>query len=261
MLKSNMTLVFQFIILSSILLPAFGQGTVPPSTASAEEAASRLVKMHEAWGPGASTPNTSLSLREASREGTIIKLRMSATGLSKQGMYTLVQWPVTQREPSAVLSGITFDETGLAVCAGSPGTCGSPDKPNDPIDVVLKPVPGEPSRLALISSDQSTKLYAKIVPIPLKDEDKGCSVEAVLLTPGSELVAIEATGFPSNTDIVMDTDSEGERHGGKAKTDANGRYVSAILPFKQGLARGTAKVSLKAAGCSPSVSFLWGRRN
>jgi hypothetical protein len=115
--------------------------------------------------------------------------------------------------------------------------------------------------LALISADQSIKIFAKIVPIPLRGEDKGCSVEAVLLTPGSELVAVEAIGFPPNTDIAMDTDSEGERHGGKAKTDANGRYVSAILPYKQGLARGTAKVRLKSAGCSPSVSFPWGRRD
>jgi len=260
MSKSNITLVFRFIALS-IVLPAFGQGTAAPSTASVEETASRLVKMHDVWGPKASTPNMSLSLREASREGPMIRIRMYATGLPKQGIYTLFQWPVTQREPSQSLGGITFDESGLAVCAGTPGTCGTPDKPNDPIDVVLKPVPGEPSRLALISADQAIKLYAKIVPIPLKGEDKGCSVEAVLLTPGFELVAIEATGFPPNTDIVMDTDSEGERHGGKARTDTNGRYISAILPYKQGLARGTAKVTLKASGCSPSVTFPWGRRN
>ncbi len=186
---------------------------------------------------------------------------MYATGLPKDGVYTLLTWPVTQRGPSESLRGITFDESGLAVCAGTPGTCGSPDKPNDPIDVVLKPVPGEPSRLALISADQSIKVFAKIVPIPLRGEDQGCSVEAVLLTPGSELVAIEATGFPANTDVVLDTELEGERHGGKAKIDANGRYMSAVLPFKQGLAHGTAKVSLKAAQCSPSVSFPWGRRN
>jgi hypothetical protein len=259
--KSNRTLIFRFIIFGSIVMPALGQGTAAASTASAVETASRLVKMHEAWGPGASTPNRSLSLKEASREGSVIRIRMYATGLPKHDVYTLLTWPVTQRGPSESLRGVTFDESGLAVCAGTPGTCGTPDKPNDPSDVVLKPVPGEPSRLALISADQAIKLYAKIVPIPLKGEDKGCSVEAVLLTPGSELVAIEATGFPANTDVVMDTESEGERHGGKAKTDSNGRYVSAILPYKQGLARGTAKVTLKSAGCSPAVSFPWGRRN
>ena len=72
----------------------------------------------------------------------------------------------------------------------------------------MQPVPGEPSRLALISFDQTLKVYAKIVAIPQKGEDKGCSVEATLLTPGAELVVIEATGFPANADIVMDSDSE-----------------------------------------------------
>jgi hypothetical protein len=241
-------------------LPAFGQGTAP-SKASAEEAASHLVKMHEAWGPAANTPNTSLSLKEISREGSIVKFRMHATGLPKQGIYTLIQWPVTEREPTAVLRGVTFDKTGLAVCAGRPSTCGTADKPNDPIDVAVKPVPGEPSRVALISSDQTIKVYAKVVAIPLKGEDKGCGIEAVLLTPGSELMAIESSGFPANTDVVMNSDSEGEHHEARGKTDASGRYVSAVLPFKQGLARGTAKVSLKSAACSPSVSFPWGRRN
>ena len=94
-----------------------------------------------------------------------------------------------------------------------------------------------------------------------KGEDKGCSVKATLLTPGSELVEIEGAGFAAKADISMDSDSEGERHSGKGKTDASGAYTSAILPYKQGVARGTAKVSLKSAGCSPSVSFPWGKRN
>ncbi len=250
--------VFRFIVLASIALPALGQGTTAPS--GTEDAVNRLVKEHQAWGPAASTPNTSLSLKEASREGSIIRLRMYATGLPKEGTYTLMTWPVTQRGPGESLRGVTFDESGLAVCAGTPGTCGG-NKPNDPIDLALRPVPGEPARFGVVSMDGSIKVFAKIVPLPLKGEDKGCSVEAVLLTPGSELVLIEGTGFPPNSDIALDSESEGERHGGKAKTDADGRYVSGILPYKQGVARGTTKVNLKASGCSPSVSFPWGKRN
>jgi hypothetical protein len=252
--------ILRFIILGSIVLPIFGQGTAVPSTPSAEETASRLVKMHDAWGPKASTPNMSLSLKEASREGPVIKIRMYATGLPKDGIYTLVTWPVMARGPAASLRGITFDESGLAVCAGTPGTCGTPDKPNDPIDLDFKPVPGEPSRVGLISADQSVKVFAKLVPIPLRGEDKGCSVEAVLLTPGSEVVLIEGTGFQPNSEVVMDSESGGERHGAKSNTDANGRYVSAILPYKPGLARGTASVYLKSAACSPSVNVPWGPR-
>ncbi len=59
----------------------------------------------------------------------------------------------------------------------------------------------------------------------------------------------------------MDSDSDGERRGEKGKADVNGRYVTAVVPFLQGKTRGTDKVRPKSAGCSPSVSFPWGRRN
>ncbi|MDP8988800.1 MAG: hypothetical protein M3N41_01800 [Acidobacteriota bacterium] len=258
-MSKTSALFFRFVVLASIALPALGQGTAAPS--GTEDAVNRLVKAHQAWGPAASTPHTSLLLKEASREGPVIRIRMYATGLPKEGTYTLITWPVTQRGPEESLRGVTFDESGLLVCAGTPGTCGSPDKPNDPIDLALRPVPGEPARFGLVSMDGSIKVFAKIVPLPLKGEDKGCSVEAVLLTPGTELVLIEGTGFPPNSDIILGSESEGERHAGKAKTDADGRYVSGILPYKQGVAGGTTKVNLKSAVCSPSVSFPWGKRN
>jgi len=61
------------------------------------------------------------------------------------------------------------------------------------------------------------------------------------------------------TELEMESDSEGERHGEKKKADADGRYVSAMLPYKQGSPRGTLKVTLKSAGCSPSIKVPWVR--
>jgi len=185
-----------------------------------------------------------------------------AEGVAKDKAYSLLAWPVTQKGPSKVLSGVTLDASGLAICAGTPGTCGSADKPNDPIDLKLRPVPGEPVRLGLISEDGATKVFAKVVPIPLRGEDRGCVVEGVLLTPSAELVLIEGSGFPANGDLMMDSNSEGERHAGKAKADQDGRYTTAVLPYKQeGPSHGTLKVTLKSAGCSPSVEVPWGRHN
>lgn len=179
---------------------------------------------------------------------------------SKDGVYSIVAWPVTQKVPIEVQRGVTLDASGLAICAGMPGTCGSADKPDDPIDLAFSPAPGEPLRLGLVSADGATKVYAKTVPVSLRGEDRGCTVDATLLTPGAELVLIEGSGFPANSEVTADTNSEGERHGGKGKVDADGRYVTAILPAKQGVKAGTAKVNLNSAKCSPSVTFAWGRR-
>lgn len=226
---------------------------------SAEESAANLTRMHQAWGEKASSPGTSLIIKEASRSGNTVRFRLTATGVPKDSVFTLVAWPVTQRGPVEALKGVTIDETGLAICAGRPGTCGSANNPNDPIDLPMSPVPGEPIRLGLVSSDGATKLFAKLVPVPIRGEDQGCRVNAALLTPGAELIEIEGTGFPAGGEITMDSVSEGERHAGKGTADSTGKYVSALLPYKQGLASGTVKVTLKSANCSPTVSVPWGK--
>jgi hypothetical protein len=226
-----------------------------------QNAAESLVRMHEAWGPKASTPNASLSVNESGRSGPVIKFRLIADGVPKEGSYSLVQWPVTQKGPSAVLNGVTLNPSGLAICAGRPGTCGTADKPDDPIDLALRPVPGEPVRLGLISTDGATKVFAKLVPVPLRGEDQGCLVEATLLTPGAELVLIAGSGFASNSEIAMDSKSGSERQTGKGKTDLDGRYTSALLPYKQGVPSGKTEVTLKTDKCAPSVNVPWGRHN
>ncbi len=223
--------------------------------------AETLARLHEAWGPKASTPNTSLAITESERSGPLIKFRLTAGGVPKDLTYSILAWPVTQKGPSEVLKGVTLDASGLAICAGKPGTCGSASKPDDPIDLVLRPAPGEPVRLALVSSDGGTKVFAKLVPVALRGEDRGCSVEATLLTPGAELVLIEGSGLPSDGEITMDSESGGERRGGKGKADSDGRYATAILPYRQGVAGGTTVVTLKAGKCAPSVQVPWGRHN
>ncbi len=217
--------------------------------------------MHDACGPHASSTHAVLHIREASRAGETIRFRLYAEGLPKDAVYSLVAWPVTQAEPSVVLQGVTLDSTGMAICAGKRQTCGSADRPDDPVDVPVLPVPGEPLRLGLVSSDGASKSFAKIVPVPLHGEDRGCTIDATRLTPATELLWIEGSGFPANAGIAMDGDSEGERHVAKGTTDDAGHYATAILPFKQGLQRGTIHIVLRGAKCAPSTDVRWGRGN
>ena len=214
--------------------------------------------MHKGWSPKASTPQTSITLKETERSGSLITYRLYAIGLPRDQHYSLVSWPVTQREPGVLLSGVTVDGSGLAICAGKPGDCGLPDKPDDPIDLKINPVKGEPFRVALISPDGKTKAFAKAVPIPNQATDGGCSLQATLLLPGAVEVAIEGSGFAPNADLTLETNSSGERQSKKAKADSDGTYYSAILPYKQGESRGTAEVKIKSSSCSPAVSFDWG---
>ena len=145
----------------------FGQGGPASSPSRDQGLIDNLVKMHEAWGPKASTPNTLLRIVET-RVGQVNKFRLIADGVPRDAVYTLVTWPVTQKGPSEALKGVTVDASGLAICAGTAGTCGSAEKLNDPIDLVLQSVPGEPVRLGLVSADGATKVFAKLIHIPLR---------------------------------------------------------------------------------------------
>ena len=85
--------------------------------------------MHDAWGVRAGSANMTLAIVEQSHTGAEFRYRLHATGIPAGRVVTLVAWPVTQREPAEVLPGVTFNDTGLAVCAGRPGTCGDPQSP------------------------------------------------------------------------------------------------------------------------------------
>jgi hypothetical protein len=215
--------------------------------------------MHDAWGVRASSPGSGLALVERSHSGAEFRYRLQGTGIPAGALFTLLAWPVTQRGPAEVLRGVTFNDAGVAVCTGRAGTCGDPAKPDDPIEIPFRPVPGEPVRVGVVSHDGAVEAFAKIVPLPLQGEDKGCQVSAALLTAGAELVFVEGTGFTPNTELSMVTNSEGEKHDVKGKVDSQGRYISALLPYKQGLTRGTANIRLKGKACSPSVDVSWGK--
>jgi hypothetical protein len=227
---------------------------------NAQQMAAGLAKMHRAWGPGLNSPNASLSVVEVKREGRTIQYRLYAFGLPRPGNYVVVEWPVTQAKPSENLRGVTLDASGMAICAGSPGACGTPSKPNDPIDFIITRIPGEPFRLGLISStDPKTKAFLNMVPIPNESTDEQCRIDSVLLTPGGEAVAIEGSGFAPSAELSIETSSGNEHHTGKATAEADGTYFSVVLPYRAGVQNGTTQVKFKSPACTPVLSFSWGK--
>lgn len=242
------------ILLSLAILnvsPVWGQ--------AAPDSVTEIIQAHTGWGVKTIPAGAKLSIRESSRSGKTIKYRLVTKDLPTNSTYTIVAWPSTVAAPVVVMTGVTLDASGLAICAGTPDTCKG-DGPNDPIDLAFQPVQGEPLRLGLIGEGNNAALTAKIVPIPLRNEDRGCVIEAVLLTSGSEIVWIEGSGFPAETKIIFDSNSEGERRSQEGRADMDGWYGTAVLPYKQGVSKGTVKVQLKSDKCSPSVSVPWGKR-
>ena len=79
--------------------------------------------------------------------------------------------------------------------------------------------------------------------------------------PKFELAFIQASGFPPNADIAMHSDSMGEIHDAKLKSDNQGSFDFAMLPFVKDKPDGIMQVQMSAASCKPKLKFHWGAMN
>jgi len=220
----------------------------------------QLVAMQRAWGPRTNSAGAMLTLTEGSRAAAdghaIVRYRLTTSGLPKDKIYSLVMWQLGG-QPQGLMSGVTIDSTGTAICAGKVGTCRA-DKPDDPIDLAMQAGLGEVKRLALIADDKSAKVFASVVPFPNRAAEGGCTLEATLVTPKAEAVMLSAAGFKPGITLDIEMNSEGEKQHFSGKTDAKGAYEWVVLPFKKGLTKGRAQVSVHSDNCNPALSFAWG---
>ena len=243
------------------LIPGVPVLAQPPPNPNAQQAAAGMVRMHEAWGSALSTPNASISLKEVSRAGGVVRYRVYANGLPGQSKYVLMNWPVTKLAPVEVARGVTLDRGGLAVCLGTQDPCSNSTNRNGPLEIVVTPVPGEPLRAALVSMDDPRiKAMARIVPIPNEVEDRGCSLSFVLLAPNAALAVVEGRGFGPGKQVTIELASGDESLTSTGRASQDGRYNHAVLPFRKGLQSGTTTVRFKTPECAPSLTFEWGQR-
>ena len=220
----------------------------------------RLANIQKNWGSKMNSPGAEIILKETRRErtpqGTAVYYRLSASGLATHEVYTLFSTTLALNNVPA-LEGITFDRSGLAVCAGTQGTC-TGDKPNDPIDLAIFAAKGEPKRFAVMSADKVSKAFTYVVPFPILGNDRNCTAEAILLTPKAEAVLIHGSGFVPQTEVHFTGLSEQETQQNDSKADAEGNLYQVALPYVKGQSHGKTKITLQSNACNPSLSFDWG---
>ena len=217
----------------------------------------RLSAVQENWGAKTSSPGVTLKLVQVRHEGTRFAYEMHVSGAPAGKLYSMISWPVSATEAHEEGGGVTLSPAGVAICEGVADRCKLP-KPNDPIAVTVEPKPGEPIRIGLLSSDRTVRAFAQVTPLPLLGVDKGCRLQATLMTPHAEIVWLEAGGLPANTTFAMISTMEGKASQIVGKTDAAGKFHTVMLPELKGVTHGTDVVELKAQGCAPLVKFSWG---
>ena len=226
----------------------------------AQEISTKLVNIQHNWGLKMSTPGVSLVLKETGRgemngQG-YVGFHLFETGLPNDHSYK-VQSLLINLQAQELMDG-TFNQDGMAICAGTAGHCVG-DKPNDDIEFRLSALPGEPLRIAVISDEGDYKAFISDVPFPISASDKGCTVQSIRLLPNNELILVQGDHFPVNADLQMISSNEGETLNRPVKSDPDGHFDLAVMTGVKGKDHGTDKMTLSASACSPTLKVHWGK--
>ncbi len=206
-------------------------------------------------------PGVTIEAKEISRTGKsgslTVKYHVFVKGAPADAIFQYVYWPANADKPTLALQGITAGKDGLLICAGRTGyDCGDPKKLDDPIDFTVMPLKGEPYRIAFVAGD--FKVGTVIVPDPIENTDKGCTLSAVRLTSKFELAFITGSGYPAGKDIHYRVSSGDKTNDFVVKSDEKGVIRTGVIPFPGGKDKGTSTVKITESACSPQVTYAWG---
>lgn len=237
-----------------------GSGNVTGMTQVEIDAAKTMMARMDSWSSRLNQPaGISIELRELRRvtqeDKTVITYALFGSNVPKDKTYMLGRWPLGDGE-KLVLKGLTFNDQGRAVCPGTPGNCGDPKKPNQPIELPVTAGRMEAIRFAILSEDKSVRAYANAIPYPNAVSDKNCRIEAVLGVPNRELVMVQGSGFtPSEPLKLTQNDPPREQ---EIRADADGTIAVGILHPADGNNSGNVTVKVSGASCAPELTYDWG---
>lgn len=243
----------------------------------------RLASVEARWGPEMSTPGMSISLVETGRTkaadgSTQLTYHITGSGFSPGERLTLIRWPLNETA-AHVMSGLTLDASGTAVCGAPSTAAAAPSAPslagpqaasatpvtpsapacttamqaNQPVEIQTTLAAGEPVRVALVGDTEKNGAAASLVPFPIENADQGCKLQVVLGVKDAAMVLVEGTGFPPNAALKVDSTTSGSTRTLHPKTTPDGRMVFAVLPEAKGQDAGQTTVTFAGVTHYPSL--------
>ncbi|HEX7287496.1 MAG TPA: hypothetical protein VF532_15015 [Candidatus Angelobacter sp.] len=266
-IRSSILAVF-LVLVSFAAAQRTGQATHQPGKPGppteedlAQAEAARTAQATINWDK-ASSPGIKVRL-ELLKKGMVngkamVDYRVKVEGAPHDKLYKLTIWPVTVANPLAMMDGLAIGTDGTVMCpADSDKSCAQRFKGKE-VHLTYSPEIGEIFRQALISEDNQSRIFFSMVPAPIVQNDKSCSLEAVRLSPSFELALVRGKGFTPGEQLSVHTQSYQEVHSVPAKADAQGEFFLSITPSVKGRTSGVIEISAKGAACSPVISFNWG---
>jgi hypothetical protein len=188
----------------------------------------------------------------------VMQYHVKVSGAPKNKFYTLMTWPITLAAPVIMVQGLVIAADGTVGCPpDSTKSCAQRMKGAE-LKLTYTPGIGEIFRHALVSEDHTARIFFSIVPAPMVEHDKACSLEIVRLSPKFELALIRGKGFAPGEPLTFHTGSYQEVHDSQAKANPQGEFWATLTPFVKGRTMGTMQASVKGKSCAPSLAFEWG---
>jgi hypothetical protein len=230
---------------------------VDPTEADFQKTAQATIRWEQSSTPGAKADAELVKKGEVNGHNTV-EYRLKVSGASNTSRYLLTIWPITYPAPIFMMDGLAVAKDGTVGCpADSTATCGQRIKGKELL-LTYSPGLGEIYRHALISDDKKSKIFFSIIPFPLVEEDKACSLEVVELKPGFGLVLVRGRGFQPGEPIQFHAQSYQDVHNAGVKADAHGAFEAPYTPWVKGRTTGASEISATSKSCAPKISFNWG---
>ena len=188
----------------------------------------------------------------------LMQYRLKISGAPRNKLYNLTAWPITVATPATIMEGLAIAADGTVGCPpNSDRSCAQRFKGAE-LKLTYRPAIGEIYRHALISEDHQTRIFFTIVPAPMIEHNRSCSLEVIRLSPRFELALIRGRGFTSGDQLAFHTQSYQEAHDSQPKVDGNGEFWAVLTPFVKGRTMGTTEVTVRGKSCAPTLAFEWG---
>jgi len=188
----------------------------------------------------------------------VVQYHIKVSGVPRNKLYNLMAWPVTLPTPMKMMEGLAIAADGTVGCPPDSNKSCAQRMKGAELKLTYSPGIGEIFRHALVSEDRQSRIFFTIVPAPMVENDKSCSVELVRLSPRFELALIRGKGFAPGELINFHTQSYQEAHDSQPKVDAHGEFWAVLTPFVKGRTMGMTEVMVKSKACAPVLSFEWG---
>ena len=238
------------------------------STASAQEADGPVCDATN-YRPVCSAPGTELRLIEGMRQrvnkDVVVGYNLAPNNIPGGKIYGVWHKP-TVGDPFLLMAGFTPDSSGVLVCADSTTAPAAARAQNARMGWCTSPLASvgfslgqfaraEPYRLALISTDDSVRVFGEVIPHPLEARNGACTLAAEMGT--SSVFVFRGSGFRPGESVESVTRSGATLRSVLTADSAGtvGFIVVAAVPGKRG---GNASQELKGAGCSVKLEYGWG---